>query len=325
MGLEGVLDLRSQALALHRVEVQQDRPAHGLGVVQEGDQLAQVVAVHRAEIAEAQRLEEDRLVAAHVFLEGALHVLQPAQNLRAEGHVAGDPLHLVPQGVVGVRGRDAGDGAAHPAGEGPHVVVDAHAVVVEDHQQVQVQRSGHVERLVGQPSRHRAIAHHCDHVVILPAQVPRHRHAQRRGDGRGSVSRAHVVVRAFPALQELAQPAPLTIIPEPPGAPGEQFVHMGLMTHIPGDAVFEKVELVEQGHGQLHHAQRRPQVAAGGMDGLDQESPRLLAERGQAVAGKRLHRRRVVQGGKQGIFVRSRIHKVSRPKFQTVRNNKIRL
>ena len=42
----------------------------------------------------------------------------------------------------------------------------------------------------------------------------------------------------------------------------QDFVGIGLVAHIPDDAIFRRVEAVVQGEGQLHDPQARAEVAA---------------------------------------------------------------
>ena len=135
-----------------------------------------------------------------------------------------------------------------------------------------------MQRLVGQPPRHRPVADHGDDRVALAHPVPGEGHAQRGGNRGGGVAGAHMVVGAVGAFEELAQPPPQPILVELGTAAGEHLVHVGLVPHVPGDAIGEKIELVEQGDGQLHDPQRGAQVPARLADRFDQELPALLCQ-----------------------------------------------
>lgn len=64
-----------------------------------------------------------------------------------------------------------------------------------------MRRPAHVARLVqpfkGQPSGEGAVSDDREHVVFLSRQIPRHRHAESRGNGRRGMSDAEMIKRAF--------------------------------------------------------------------------------------------------------------------------------
>ena len=61
-------------------------------------------------------------------------------------------------------------------------------------------------------------------------------------------------------------------------APGDQFVGVGLVTHIPDDLVPGGIEDVMEGKGELHGAKRGGQVAAVFGAGLDDDPADVLRE-----------------------------------------------
>ena len=65
--------------------------------------------------------------------------------------------------------------------------------------------------------------------------------------------------------------------------PREDFVTIGLVPHIPYDAILWRVVDVMQRHGQLHHAETGSQVA--GIDGqlVDDVITKLFAQLGQLL------------------------------------------
>jgi len=58
----------------------------------------------------------------------------------------------------------------------------------------------------------------------------------------------------------------------------QELVGIGLMAHIPDDAVDEEVELVHEGHRQFHGAHVGTEVPARLADGIDEEVPDLSRE-----------------------------------------------
>ena len=64
---------------------------------------------------------------------------------------------------------------------------------------------------------------------------------------------------------------------------GQYLVAVGLVPHIPYDAVVRGVQHIVQGHGQLHHAQARRQVAGVHRQLLHDGLPQLIAHLRQLV------------------------------------------
>ena len=62
---------------------------------------------------------------------------------------------------------------------------------------------------------------------------------------------------------------------------GEDFVRIGLVTHVPDQAVVRRVEHVVQGDGELDRAQIGTQVAPGFGHAVDQVSAQFIGQRGQ--------------------------------------------
>jgi len=54
-------------------------------------------------------------------------------------------------------------------------------------------------------------------------------------------------------------------------SPGENFMGIGLMAHIPYQAVIRRIETIMQGDGQFHYAQTRGQMTTGAGNCINQE------------------------------------------------------
>jgi len=153
------------------------------------------VALHGTEVAEPQILEQESRNGDS--LEG---LLAPFRCL-------GEPFADAFQGDCLDGAFDAGppamvvlpgDDLVQVALERTHVGVDAHVVVVQDHQEVlgaQVARL--VEALEGHARGHGAIPDDGDAGEILLLQVPGHGHAQGGGDARAGMTGPEMVVDAL--------------------------------------------------------------------------------------------------------------------------------
>jgi len=137
---------------------------------------------------------------------------------------------------------------------------DRHAVVVQDDEQAASGMPGIVERLVGEPAGHRPVPHDRDDAPTDAVKVARRREAERRGDRGRGMARPEGVERALVALEEAGD---ASMLPDPPEGllpPGEDLVHVGLVTGVPDHLVVRQVERPVERHGQLHHAEARAEM-----------------------------------------------------------------
>ncbi len=138
-----------EAVALLRDQMQQPRAGHLFHVLQRGDHGVDVVAVDRADVVEAEFLE---VGAGH---EHALHMLFPtAGELTQLRHLGQCVLAAFAHARVETPGQQFGEVTA----DGADRRADGHLVVIEDDQQVGVERAAVVERLEGHAGAERAVA-----------------------------------------------------------------------------------------------------------------------------------------------------------------------
>ena len=135
--------------------------------------------------------------------------------------------------------------------------------------------------------RLQAIGFTCQTLVFGPEDAPvtnlwaikRGRgHAECSGNAGGGMGGAEGVVIAFVAARETAQAVQLAQRGHPVAATRQDLVRIGLMAHIPDDAVFGRVEHVMQGHRQLDRAQVGTQVATGTGNAVQQKLPQLFGQ-----------------------------------------------
>ncbi len=96
--------------------------------------------------------------------------------------------------------------------------------------------------------------------------------------------RAEGVVFALASLGETRQPAALTQGTDAIASACQDFVRIGLMAHVPDEAVVRRVEDVVDGDRQLDDAQPRPQMAARDRDGVDGFGAQLVGKLFQLLA-----------------------------------------
>ena len=192
---------RAVALALLRHDVDQDRAGlHVADVLQHRQQVVEVMAVDRADIIEAEFLEQRAAVhheAAGIFLDAVGAV---GDHFR---QVLADLLGGLAQRAVGLAGIEPRQIGRHRADRRRN----RHVVVVENDDQPGIHRAGIVHGFIGHAGGHRAVADHGDDIILAAGEVARHRHAEPGGDRGRGVGGAERIVIALGALGETGQSA----------------------------------------------------------------------------------------------------------------------
>ena len=191
---------RLEALALLGEHMQQHGTILLLEKLEGLDQRGDVVAVDRAEVLQAQFLEDDA---------GPQHALGDLFGLarHAQRRLAAHFLHELAGAVVQIVEPRAGDDLVQVAGNGADVLVDGPLVIVEDHDQALGVVGDVVQGLVGDPAGEGRVAGDGDDVFLAARLVAGHGHAERRGERRAGVAGAVAIVRAFGAQHEPVQAA----------------------------------------------------------------------------------------------------------------------
>ena len=270
---------RRIALALLGDDVHQDRALPGIAhVAQHGQQHVEIVAVDRADVIEAQLLEQRAAGpqrARHLLGAGGAALPGLGQDL---GELLGD----VAQVQVGAARGDA----RQIVGERADGRRDRHVVVVEDDDQALVAGAGIVHGLVGHAGAHGAVADHAHDVVGAAGQVARHRHAEAGRDGRGGMRGAERIVFALGALGEAGQAAALAQGADALAPAGQDLVRVGLVADVPDQPVARRLEHAVQGNRQLDHAEPGAEMAARHRDRVDRLLPQLVDELAQVLLGQ---------------------------------------
>ena len=282
------------ALALLGDDVDQDRPVlHGAHIAQHGQQVIEIMPVDRADIIEAELLEQG---AAGPEAAGELLGAGRAQLPALGQELAGKLLEKAAEAPIGAAGDQLGEIGAH----GPGRRRDRHVVVVEDHDQAGVHGAGIVHRLVGHARAHGAVADHGDDVMLAAGEVARHGHAEPGGDRGRGMAGAEGVVFALGALAEARQTIGLPQRADAAPPAGQDLVRIGLMADIPDQPVVRRVEDMMQSNGELDHAKPSAEMAAGDRDRVDQLLPELARQLLQLAVLKRAQIRRSIDAVKQG-------------------------
>ena len=170
--------------------------------------------------------------------------------------------------------------------QGAHRRADRHVVVVQNDQQIIGAVARVVHRLVGHACGQGPIADDGHRFALAAGLLVRHRHAQcGRNTGRRMCG-TKGVVNAFFSSGKTAQAPFLTQRTHQRVAAGQYFVGIGLVAHIPNQAIFGGVEHIVQGNGQFHRPQIGTEMPTGLRHGLHQALAQLLGQRRQVFTRK---------------------------------------
>ena len=242
---------RRVAFALLRPDMHDDRAVLAVADVgQHRQQVLDPVSVDRADIVEAELLEE-RAAGHHAAREFLGAHRADLERLR---QALRELLPDLAQRLVDAAGEDAREIGGHRADRRR----DRHVVVVQDDDQARMHGAGVVQRLVGHARRHRAVADDGDDVVrrrrkdrgrspCRARRRSRSRNAPRRTASYSLSARLVKPERPFPWRKRADAVAPA----------GQNLVRIGLVADVPDQPVARRIEDVVERDGQLDHAQAR--------------------------------------------------------------------
>ena len=176
-----------------------------------------------------------------------------------------------------------------------------------------------IERLEGHAGGHCAVTDHRHGLAFAALDTRGDGHAEGCADASAGVADAKGVVLAFAAARESGDAILL-----PQGAhllapTGEDLVRIGLMTHVPDQAIIGGVEHIVQGNGQLDDAQTRAKVPASLANRVQQVLAQLIRQPLQLSLGQAaqaVRRTRAVKqrryGALTGDLVKGRRHQAHR-------------
>ncbi len=281
-----------EAVALLRDEMQQPGAGHLFHVLEGGDDGVDVVAVDGADVVEAELFE---VGAGH---DHAFHVLFPAAGELAQLWQSGQRAFAAfAHAGVEAPGQQFGKVAADGADRG----ADGHVVVVEDDQQVGVERAAVVEGFEGHAGAERAVADDGDDLSALAFELGGDGHAERGADRGAGVADAEGVVVALAALGKAGQAALLAHAVHALAPAGEDLVRVGLVADVPDDAIVRGVEDVMQADGQFDDAEPGREVSAGARDAVDQKRPQFLRQLAKFGAAQATQVGGAVDAAEQGV------------------------
>ena len=254
-------------IAFARHDVEKLRSLEIANVRQRVDERVEIVAVDRADIVEAEFLEQ-RARKHH-----ALDVLfsafrQFVQRTEFCEHFLAAAAHR----VVGPRCQHLCEVLVDCADR----FGDRHVVVVQNHEQIRA--FGVVQRFERHACAHRAVADDRDDVPLRAAELCGDRHSERRRYRCRRMRRSKRVVRRFVAAGEACGTAPLTQPAHRRATAGQDLMGIRLMADVPDDTVTRRIERIVQRDREFYGAEIRRQMAARLSDAVQQERPQFARE-----------------------------------------------
>ncbi|MNS60825.1 hypothetical protein D3C72_938360 [compost metagenome] len=245
-------------------------------VLERRHQRVEVVTVDRADVVEAELLEQR---GRHDHALGMF--FQPFcefQHRRRHRQHALDAL-------LGGRVELAGEQAREVAVQHAHRRRDRHVVVVQHHQQRQVLvDAGVVHGLEGHAGGHCAVADHGDAYALLALGAGAQGHAQCGRDRGGRVRGTEGIELALRAAREARDTAVLAQRGHAVAAAGQDLVGIALVAHVPDHAVGRGIEHIVERNGQLHRAEVGRQVPAGLGDRFQHIGAQFVSQRVELAA-----------------------------------------
>ena len=247
-------------------------PVHSSGFLDHPYQSRNVVPVHRPQVCNAHVLKEH--TRNHQLFEAALYPADPRHHIVAPGDTPQSLIDPPFQIQIAVGCTDI----VQIFGDTSHILGDGHIVVVEDDNEIGLQLPRIVQRLICHPPRHGPVADDGHHGLVQPLDIPGLHQAQARRDGSGAVPRVKSVAVALLALGKTAHAPKLPQTVKSVLTPGEDFVCVGLMPHIPDNFVLREPQGKMECHGQFHSPQIGAQMPSRHADLTDQEIPDFLGQ-----------------------------------------------
>ena len=177
---------------------------------------------------------------------------------------------------------------------------DRHLIVVQDNNKA----PPHVARLVqafkGQPPGEGTVSDDREHMVFLSRQIPRHRHAEGRGNGCRGVPDAEMIERAFLDFRKTADASKLAQRMEVFRPSGQQLPRVALVPHIPDELVFLRVEYGKKRERQFDDAERGSQMPPVGGNRADNGLAQFRRQDLLFGEGQIRHHGRVRDAGEKG-------------------------
>ena len=248
----------SKAFSLDGAHVHQFGAGHVLDFPEDFDQALHVVPVVQAEVADVQALE-DVLLTREQRLQRVAEAHDQSPAVIVDDVVTAQELiGLVAQLVVAVRRVQV----AHVATQRTHVGINRHVIVVEhDNQVIRIGR-GIVDALKGQSAADAGVTDDGNHLAAgVMLQLGGNRHSQRCRDGIRGMACSERVILALGGIGKTAQAVQLAVVVKLVATTGQYLVGIGLMAHVPHQAVVGRVEHVVQRHDDFHGAHTRGEVA----------------------------------------------------------------
>ena len=260
------------AVSLLRHNMNQNRLPQLLGSGQQGDQPRQIVAVRRPQIGKAHIFKHGR--GQQKPLDAILDPAGPVINHLA----AGDFLHKFTVGPLCFQIIFAGTQTGQMPGHTAHIFPDGHFIIIENDDHRLPADGSIVHALIGHSAGHGTIANERHHIIVFPQHRPGPGHTQGNGYGAGSMTGHKGIGIAFTGLGEAGDPAVLAQMGKILPAARQDFMHIGLVSHIENKTIPAGIKHGFNGDAQLYRAQISGKMSAGLGYAGNEKLPNLMTQ-----------------------------------------------
>ena len=157
-------------------------------------------------------------------------------------------------------------------------MANRHLVVVEDDQHIGSLMARMRQRFKSHASCDGAIANNGYDFPVDALLLCRHRHPHCCGDAGRGVADTKCIEGTLRAFRKARQSSNLAHRAHFAAAPGENLVRIGLVSHVPDNAVMGRTEYVVQCHGQFNDSQAGAKVTASSRHRIEEILTKLFRQ-----------------------------------------------
>ena len=271
MKLIRFFDRGAEALPLLRHDVKDHWLVQRLEEFKSPRQQGDVMTVDRAEITQAEILED------HAGSDDLLHSRLDLVS-KLTGALAADPFDKLCSLVVEVSIGRTGGNPVEMLRDGAGIPGNRPLIIIEHDDKAFCGLRDIVEGLVADSTGEGSIAGNGHDMLGATIHIPRCRHAECRGEGRPCMTCSIAVVLALGSKQESVQSSVLTHRSELLPASSQDLVNVTLMADVEEDLVGGSLEDAVQGDREFDDAEIRSKVASCFGKRTDQVFPDLLGK-----------------------------------------------
>ena len=221
--------------------------------------------VNGAQIRDAQILEQHTgKEDGFDLILGSADLLHNLRILVAQGIV-----HLIAKIQIRIRGADS----LQILGHSSHVLGNRTVIVVENDDKIRIQPGRIVQAFIGKTSCQRTVSDHGYHRIMLSSKISCLDIAKPRRDGRGRMTCVKSIAVALSSSGKASHASKLAQRIKARLASCQNFMRVGLMSHVPDNLIFRKIQGQMKPHRQFYGSKVTRKMASRHTDLFDQKLP----------------------------------------------------